>query len=351
MALRETLNRICKMNTPTNEQATITQIIVPILIDLGWDVYDDSGREEVKPEYWVGGRKEGGKVDIALFEDNRCVCVVEAKRPGVNLIKPVDQVLRYAYYEGVTFCALTDGLEWRLYLPREDGRPEERQFVRLRLREDPVERIANDLERFLSRSTVVSGEAENDAATTLKQLREKSDIDRRLPEIWYQMLTEPDRELVTWVEKRISDMHGFRLSTEQVAKIIAATTTPSQSNYSSNPASPEVSAKQGSKRQIDYTLFGVSKPWRSGIGMWVDVVEQVYSRHERDFLEKAERLRLSPGSRRVLISGNPQSINRYKPTKAPGIYIEYSLTQAECVRLAYQLLKLFEHPPSDLSIG
>lgn len=347
MALRETLNRICKMNTPTNEQATITQIIVPILIDLGWDVYDDSGREEVKPEYWVGGRKEGGKVDIALFEDNRCVCVVEAKRPGVNLIKPVDQVLRYAYYEGVTFCALTDGLEWRLYLPREDGRPEERQFVRLRLREDPVERIANDLERFLSRSAVVSGEAENDDAATLKQLREKSDIDRRLPEIWHQMLTEPDRELVTWVEKRISDMHGFSLPTEQVAKIIVATTAPSRPNYSSNSASPEVSAKQGSKRQIDYTLFGVSKS-RSGIGLWADVVKEVYLLHKHDFLEKAEKLRLSPGSRRVLISGNPQSINRSKPTEVPGIYIEYSLTQAECINLAYKLLALFGHPPSDL---
>ena len=102
---------------------------------------------------------------------------------------------------------------------------------------------------------------------------------------------------------------------------------------------------------IGYTLFGVYKPWRSGIGMWVDVVEQVYSRHEHDFLGRAERLRLTPGSRRVLISSNPQSINRPKKTRAPGIYIEYSLTQAECVKLAYQLLELFEHPSSDLNFN
>lgn len=70
MALRETLNRISRMNVPTNEQETITQIIVPVLIDLGWDVYNDRGSEEVKREYWVGVRKEGGKVDIALMKDN-----------------------------------------------------------------------------------------------------------------------------------------------------------------------------------------------------------------------------------------------------------------------------------------
>ena len=119
-----------------------------------------------------------------------------------------------------------------------------------------------------------------------------------------------------------------------------------QPTYSGKSASPSVSRED--ELPTGYTLFGVSKSWRSGIGMWVDVVEQVYSRHERDFLERAERLRLTPGSRRVLISGNPRNINRSKRTRAPGIYVEYSLTQAECVRLAYQLLKLFGHLASDL---
>ena len=126
-----------------------------------------------------------------------------------------------------------------------------------------------------------------------------------------------------------------------------AVSAPSQPTYVNRPSNSGVSGEVD-KQPTSYTLFGVPRPWRSGIGMWVDVVEQVYSRHERDFLEKAERLRLTPGSRRVLISGNPQSINRSKRTRAPGIYIEYSLTQAECVKLAYQLLEMFGHPASDL---
>ena len=102
-----------------------------------------------------------------------------------------------------------------------------------------------------------------------------------------------------------------------------------------------------------YALFGVDRRWRSGIGMWVDVVEQVCYRHERDFLERAEGLRLTPGSRRVLISGNSENINRSKELvcrNGQRIYIEYSLTRDECINLAYQLLEMFGHPPSDLEI-
>lgn len=345
MALRETLNRISGMTEPPpNEQETITHIIEPILRDLGWDVSNDRGNREVRPQHSVGGSKKI-KMDIALMKDNRCVCVVEAKKPSVKLTgDPEDQVLMYAFHGGVTYCVLTNGLEWRFYLPFE-VESEEREFAVLKLKEDPIKQSENDLKRFLSREAVLNGDAGRDADRQLKQRQ----IDRELPDIWRKMLTEPDQELVTWVEKRISDKHGFSPSAEQVAKIIVATTAPSQPTYSSNPASPEVSDRQDSKRQIDYTLFGVSKS-RSGIGVWADVVKEVYSRHENDFLEKAEKLRLTPGSRRVLISGDPQSINRPKSTEVPGVHIEYSLTQVECQNLSYQLLQLFGHPPSDLQI-
>ena len=87
--------------------------------------------------------------------------------------------------------------------------------------------------------------------------------------------------------------------------------------------------------------------------MWVDVVGQVQLRHERDFLERAGRLRLSPGSGRVLISGNRYDINRSKERicqNGQRIYIEYSLTRDQCIDLAYQLLEMFGHPASDLEI-
>lgn len=343
MALGERLNRISRMHAPSNEQETITQIISPILEDLGWDVYN----REVRREHPVGGGKEGGKADIALMEGDQCVCVVEAKKPGVKLIGAVDQVLRYAFYEGATFCVLTDGLEWRLYLPLRKGRPEEREFAVMRLTENPIEQSENDLKRFLSREAVLNGDAERDAGRQIEQRQ----IDRELQDIWRRMLDEPDKELVELIIKRVHDERGLRPLEEQVNKVLARMVSSNHLSFETEPV-PAIPSNEvsGDKRQrrIGYTLFGVYKPWRSGIGMWVDVVEQVYSRHKHDFLGRADKLRLTPGSRRVLISSDRQSINRSKRTKAPGIYIEYSLTQAECVKLAYQLLELFEHSAFDL---
>lgn len=195
------------------------------------------------------------------------------------------------------------------------------------LRETSI-RFLSRLIRFLSREAVLNGDADRDA------VRQKLQIDRELPGIWRRMLSEPDKELVAWVRKRISDEHDFSPSADQVTNVIVETVTPSQTTYSSKPTDPGVS-REVDGRPTGYILFGDSKPWRSGIGMWADVVEELYFRHGRDFLERAERLRLTPGSKRVLISGNPQSINRPKKTKASEIYIEYSLTQAECVKLAY----------------
>ena len=362
MALRETLNRISRMDAPTNEQSTIMKIIQPVLSDLDWN------SNEVEYEYQVSPLKGSGKVDIALMgKGGQCVGLVEAKSPRVNLDDYVMQLFRYdASNESGTVCVLTDGLEWRFYLPREkEGNPEERQFARLRLQEDPVERIAEVLEKFLSRSAVVSGEAKNDAAIVLKQLREKSDIDRRLPEIWHQMLTEPDRKLVTWVGKKISDEHGINPSAEQVAKIIVATThynlLDQKFNHQVQGTRRQAATvvREVDKRPIGYTLFGDYKPWRSGIGMWADVVKEVYYRHENDFLGKSQQLRLSRSilflRNGLLISHDRDKINRPRgPIKPRGtsvpVYIERSLKVDICIELAYELLKTFGHPASDLQI-
>lgn len=361
MALRETLNRISGMTEPPpNEQETITHIIEPILRDLGWDVSNDRGNREVRPQHPVGGSKKI-KMDIALMKDDRCVCVVEAKKPSVKLTgDPEDQVLMYAFHGGVTYCVLTNGLEWRFYLPFE-VKPEEREFAVLNLKDNPIGESENDLKRFLSRVAVLNGDAERDAVGQRKQRQ----IDRELPDIWRRMLTEPDQELVTWVEKRISDKHGFSPSAGQVAKIIVATThynlLDHKFNHQVQDTRHQAAAvvREVDKRPIGYTLFGDYKPWRSGIGMWADVVKEVYYRHENNFLEKSQQLRLSKSilflRNGLLISHDRDKINRPRgPIKPRGtsvpVYIERSLKVDVCIELAYELLKIFGHPASDLQI-
>ena len=210
------------------------------------------------------------------------------------------------------------------------------------LRETSI-RFLSSLIRFLSREAALNGDAERDA------VRQKLQIDRELPGIWRRMLSEPDKELVAWVRKRITDEHEFSPSADQVANVIVETVTPNQPTYSNKPANSGFS-REVDKRPSGYTLFGDSKPWRSGIGMWVDVVEQVYYRHKSDFLQKAKkRLRLTPGSNLILIFETPLNKDRdWKETGVPGIFVYSNLKVIRFIELAYKLLELFEHSPSDL---
>lgn len=130
-----------------------------------------------------------------------------------------------------------------------------------------------------------------------------------------------------------------------------AAAAPSQPTDSTKPTDPGVS-REVDKRPISYSIFGVLKPWRSGIGMWADVVKKVHSRHEHNFLERAKELELERSSRfhGKLISDNPRDISRPRNSGVNGIYIERSLTISQLIQLAYKLLRMFDHTDSDLVI-
>lgn len=354
MTLKETLGRIRRDNGATllNEETTKFQIIVPILSDLGWDVYKHEGTDEVRFEHPVGGSRDGGRVDIALVgEHGRCECFVEAKKLGANLDSHVDQLLEYAFLDEVTVCVLTNGLEWRLYLPRASRLPADRLFAHLLLREDPVEQLTHDMEMFLSRSAIVSGKAEQDATRALKRLRDAIDIVRELPGIWRKMLTEPDQELVNRIRSRMYDELSLSPSVDQVTEILSATSMLSQ---------PASKVKQASRRSVSNwepgesrkitgaTVLGEPKSLKRWIGIWAFVVEQVYVRHEHDFWEKVAWLR--PDSKRVFISEHPQKINRPRETRVSGVFIERSLGTYECIQLSQELLEIFGYSDSDLQI-
>ena len=355
MTLRETLGRIAKAGKPPNEEAAKFQIIVPVLSDLGWDVYNSQGTSEVRFEHSAGGSRGGGRVDIALMgRQDQCACFVEAKSPGVNLDDHVPQLLGYAFHDGVTVCVLTDGLEWRLYLPREAGKPEARQFARLRLQEDPIEQSADDLEAFLSRDAVRSGKAERDAAKVLKRLQEESDIARRLPEIWLKMLTKPDEDLVDLVKSKVYAELRLSPSEEQVAAALSGQdVTPNRPASSDEPARhvPSVAKSRRtpaeSRKIVGATVLGFHKELRTWKGLLVLVAEQMQVRHPQDFFAKASQLK---GRKYYHVSKDTREMIAPSEIGVSGIFIESHGSASNLTNRSHRLLELFGHSKSDLQI-
>ena len=96
--------------TQFDEANTKATAIEPILRELGWDVVDP---DEVRREHSVGSRS----VDYALFCNDTLKIFIEAKKGSESLERHQEQLLDYAFAEGVEIAILSNGATWWFYLP------------------------------------------------------------------------------------------------------------------------------------------------------------------------------------------------------------------------------------------
>ena len=136
-----------------SEDATKQGAILPILVRLGWD---RENVREVVPEHRV---QSGGRVDYCLrIRDKNCV-FIEAKKVDQELEKHKEQLLEYAFREGVELAALTNGVLWWLYLPLLGGSWEQRKFFTIDIPQQGAGAAAEHFRAYLGKNEVGSGSA------------------------------------------------------------------------------------------------------------------------------------------------------------------------------------------------
>lgn len=289
MSLRETLNTIRSAPESPNEEAVKLKIIAPILRDLGWDPFGT----DVLYEHSVGGG-EGGSVDIALRGPRDLVALIEAKAPGIDLKKHVSQVLRYAHYEGVDICVLTNGLEWWLYLPLDKGAPEKRRFTTLNIKDDPIEQLADDLETFLGEKTLVDGQSQKRAKQVLKASRQAAFLGAELPTVWKTMLDGPDDDLIELVRQRTYEKVNLRPGRRQVTAMLKGSPVPPVVSDGSVPPLPKPpSSKSGFTRgrgEGDPASFRLGNgpiiQVESGIDLFIQVIKALHKLYGNDLVNQ-----------------------------------------------------------------
>lgn len=346
MSLRETLERIRSNPIPGNEETAKIQILAPILAGLSWDPFD----QEVRWEHPVGGKKTGGKVDIALHAEGRIRAIIEAKTPGANLDHHVEQVLGYAFYEGVDICALSDGLQWWLYLPREEGSHEERRFSVLKMDKDPVDQVCDDLNTFLGRESLLSGRAIERARQVRRALQEAAQLEQEMPEIWQRMLNEPDSELIELIGQRVYDRLGLRPGRLQIVAAIRSRPIPPRPTETAKPQgsapSKQRAAQRKTKRPDAVRLWGEHHPVRTHQEILMMVVEELHRRHPDDFDRAVEPLK-SGKSQYVSRDSTRVRGTRIKQTSS-GHYVDINLSAQSIKERVLRLLEALGHRESEL---
>ncbi len=147
-----------------NERSVSQHVVLRILSDLHWDVFEPS---VVWPEYATSG---GGRADFALCEPrSKPKVLIEVKQPG-RAEGGVQQSLEHAFHTAVHFVVFTDGRTWSFHLPAEPGDHEDRRAFKLDLYEHPARWSAAVLESYLHWRAVASGKALESACNECRML-------------------------------------------------------------------------------------------------------------------------------------------------------------------------------------
>ena len=347
MSLRQTLERIRSNPVPTNEETAKARILTPVLSELGWDPVGT----EILWEHPVGDSRDRGRVDIALRAEERILALIEAKTPGADLGSHVGQVLKYAFHEGVDICVLTDGLLWWLYLPREPGQHKERRFAVLNVKDDPLDRLSDDLVTFLGRESLLSGQAEQRAKQVLRALLEAAELEKRVPGIWQRMVDEPDAELVELISQRVYDQLSLRPQHEQIVAAIRGMPippAPSEPDESAVPPSPKPAATPNAKRPTAIRLWGEPHPIRFHYETVTTVLTELHKRHPDRFDQAAAQLKSRNWS---YVSRDRQQVRNQRIAQIPsGHYVDVNLSAAASADRCRRILEAFGYSESDLEL-
>lgn len=355
MSLRDVLKTVRNQPTPPNEEAAKFQIIAPVLQGLGWNPFSGT---EVLFEHPVETAKGGGRVDIALCGDRHSVAHIEMKAPGKDLNQYVKQALGYAFEEGVHICALTTGLEWKLYLPREAGPHSQRLFTTLRLEHDLVDQLAEDLKTFLGKENLLSGRSEQRAKEVLKARRQADHLNTKLPEIWSRMVHGPDGKLVELVIEKAYEELNLRPTAEQVEAVLRGSPVPTvaqpePATLTAQPTGQEHQEPRPRRRSprrgtkiVAYELWGERYEVKTWKAMLIGVVESLYHRHPHNF----ERILVLRGRIHPYASRHEDRVREPRAVGDSGIYMHTNLSADAIKRRIGEILQLFGHSAEDLRI-
>lgn len=349
MSLEARLEIIRSSPIPQSEESAKIQILAPVLQSLGWDP------SEMLPEHQVGEMSRRGRVDIVLKTQGRILGLIEAKAPGTRLDHHVDQVLGYAFYESVEICALTTGLEWWLYLPGARVPVPKRRFAVLRIIEDPIERLSDDFSLFLGKDSLVNGRAEEQAKLRLESVRLNSEV----PNIWKQMLQEPDDELVELVQRRVRERAHLQLTSGQVTAALQGSPIPSTATATTSSAAPLAAAPSEEEQSAQWwrswgkptaiALWGKRYPVSSHIGAMRKFLDLLYERHHDDFDRVLEvRGGTYPHAARDREMLAPSYLH-HEPMSS-GFFVALSNEPEDITRRVGRLLECFDYDPSDFKL-
>ena len=340
----------------SGEEATRQGVILPILARLGWD--RDNIREVV-PEYTVGN----GRVDYCLKIGEQVSAFVEVKRTNEELERHQEQLLEYAFREGVKIAVLTNGLLWWFYLPLFPGSWDQRKFFTIDIQEQEVGSAATHFILFLSREAIASGAALKKA----EEIHAGREKDRRIrdiiPTAWRELCQKPDEMLVELLSEKVESLCGHKPTEEVLGEFLAGAIAAPAGPDPGRGTRPGPPDQPRPPRVVTLPSPGDDNTWtfkapvafrfkgqRHQVSTFKEILmtlsEVLYREHGREF-QKVFALR---GRRRAYFGQDYREMTTPQEIPGSGIYVETCLSANAVKDRCHELLAIFGYQPGDLQV-
>ncbi|MDE7362853.1 MAG: type I restriction enzyme HsdR N-terminal domain-containing protein [Oscillospiraceae bacterium] len=145
---KDRISRYSSKLSEMTEEATKNALIMPLLILLGYDVFNP---DEIQPEYICDvAMKKGEKIDYAIMRDGDPIVLIEAKRAGLKLQKQQqDQLYRYFSTNRCRIAILTNGITYNFFSDiNYPNVMDDEPFISFNILEDDEELFLSSLEQF-----------------------------------------------------------------------------------------------------------------------------------------------------------------------------------------------------------
>lgn len=347
-----------------SEEATKQGLILPILHHLGWNPFDV---QEVFPEYSVQSRR----VDYSLRINNYDKVFIEVKRIGEDLEKHQEQLLSYAFRQGVKLAILTNGVIWWFYLPLHEGSWEQRRFYTIDLQSQASNDIIEKLTAFLSRQDVVDGKAVQNAENIYNS-RQKGEIIRQtLPKAWRKLLSESDDLLAEVVAESVEKLCGYKPESETVIEFLKeisgetslpASPKPPRQKAAEVPASVQSASVPGDEHKdkgyVINSLVDNNKPisfefdgQTYEVNSWVNILKTFVGAIAEKHHGELEKLTSLVGRQRPYFTTNSALLRQASRIPNTSIYFETHFSANGIIRLIGQVLRTMGYPPEAIKIN
>ena len=221
MAIRDTIQQVrtaLRQGRFPNEAAVSNGVVLRILQALGWPIFDPRTVFPQYPMRAVDGAPR--REDFALCRgDGQPLVFIEVKAVG-KIEGGEVQLFEYAFHQGIPFAVLTDGQEWRFYLPAAAGAYDDRMVYKADLLEQDVEQCCYFLNRYLAKDAVLSGSAQQAAYDDYADASRQTTVNAVLPQAWQALLDEADSSLVEVLSDKVRDLCGFAPGLDVCAEFV-----------------------------------------------------------------------------------------------------------------------------------